>query len=45
MMWTHFPFNIYVGYEFEHCKTLNIVLMCFDGKKQPLEKKQEKVQQ
>ena len=26
-------------------KTLNIILMCFDGKNNPFEKKQEKVQQ
>ena len=26
-------------------RTLNIILMCFDGKKQLFEKKQEKVQQ
>ena len=42
MMWTHFPFNIYVEYEF---KNFEQYFNVFRWKKQLFEKKQEKVQQ
>ena len=42
MMWTHFLFNIYVEYEF---KNFEHYFNVFWWKKQPFEKKQEKVQQ
>ena len=39
MMWTHFPFNIYVEYEF---KNFEHYFNVFWLEKQPSEKKQEK---
>ena len=38
-MWTHFPLNTYVEYEF---KTSNIILMCFDGKNKHLKENKRK---
>ena len=44
MMWTHFPFYIYVEYKFKSFQHY-FILMCFDGKYNHLKKMQEKVQQ